>query len=403
MFSHGVENTADRTVIPEDMDRYSKPDLTWRNESTRQPVGASRIVSSERDCRSRETLTGMTMTNLGWAVVGTGVLADVSIAPAIGALAGSHLAAVCSRSLDKAGAFAHKHQAGGAYDDYATMLADPDVDIVYVASPNALHPQQTLDALERGKHVLVEKPMALTEIDATAMVQAASMSGLKLGVGFHLRHKATARAGRDAIAAGRLGDVFYAEMAIGAGKGLYPYDTWRADPTLAGGGSLLHQGTHAVDLAAFLFGQPISEVTALMDAESDEDVFVGSCRLVGGALVNMSSHSKRAGTRPDWTAFGTDGWLDARGGTSPAPGDTVELHTGGEPETLATSALPAYAEELAAFAEAVRDGREPSGNGIDGLQAVLVSDALYRSAKERRTVSVDITATLVADAAADAQ
>lgn len=343
----------------------------------------------------------MTMRDLSWAVVGTGVLVDVSIAPAIRALTGSHLAAVYSRSIDKAGAFADKHGATAAYADYAAMLADPEIDIVYIASPNSMHPQQTLDALGHGKHVLVEKPMALTETDATTMVRAASMNGLKLGVGFHLRHKATARAGRDAIAAGRLGDVFYADMAIGAGKGLYPYDTWRADPALAGGGSLLHQGTHAVDLAAFLFGQPIIEVTALMDSACAEDVFVGSCRLAGGALVNMASHSRRAGTRADWTVFGTDGWLNARGGTSPAPGDTVELHTGGEPEPLATSALSAYAEEVAAFAEAVRGDREPSGNGFDGLQAVVVSEALYRSAKERHAVSVDTPATAVTDVAGD--
>jgi 1,5-anhydro-D-fructose reductase (1,5-anhydro-D-mannitol-forming) len=332
----------------------------------------------------------MTTSQLGWALVGTATLADISIAPAVTAQPHSRLSAVLSRDLDRAQSFAEKHGVAAAYDDYAAMLADPDVDVVYIASPNALHAKQTLAALAAGKHVLVEKPMALTEDDARAMVDAATAAGRALGVGFHLRHKATARAGREAIAAGRLGEVFYAEMSVGAGKGLYPYDTWRADPALAGGGSLLHQGTHAVDLAAFLSGQPIVEVTALMDAPADEEVFVGSCRLADGALVNMSSHSRRPGTRPDWTVYGTDGWLDARGGTSPAPGDSVYLDAGGERKLLASTDTPAYAEEVAAFTAAVAAGTAPSGDGLDGLRAVVVSEALYRSARDRRTVPVDV-------------
>lgn len=326
--------------------------------------------------------------SLGWGFVGIGVLADVSIAPAVTALDGSHLAAVCSRSSERAAAFGDKHGASASYGNYASMLADPAVDIVYIASPNGLHAQQTVAALESGKHVLVEKPMALTTADASAMVKAAATASRQLGVGFHLRHKETARAGRLAISEGRIGNAFYAEMALGAGKGLYPYDTWRADQALAGGGTLLHQGTHAVDLAAFLFDSPVVEVTAMMDAVGTEDVFVGSCRLANGELVNMASHSRRPGTRGDWTVFGATGWLDARGGTTPGAGDMLNLHTD-EVECLATSRTSAYVAEIAAFADAVA-GRAPLiGSGSDGLHVVAVSEALYRAAAERRTVAVE--------------
>lgn len=327
--------------------------------------------------------------SLGWGIVGTGVLADVSIAPALEELEGSHLSAVCSRSLGRASEFVTKHGGGEAYDGYAAMLADDNVDIVYIASPNSLHFEQAMLALECGKHVLVEKPMALSTADGLAMVRAAEAAGVCLGVGFHLRHKASAIAAREAIVDGRIGEVFYAEMAIGAGKGLYPYDTWRADPALAGGGSLLHQGTHAVDLAAYLCGSPIVEVSAMMDAAADEDVFVGSCRLADGTLVQMASHSRRPGTRPDWTVFGAGGWIVARGGTAPTPGDSAELHTDDGASVLGTSSEPAYAAEVAAFADSVRAGRAPSGDGTDGLRVIAVSDALYRAAAERRTVSVE--------------
>ena len=96
-------------------------------------------------------------------------------------------------------------------------------------------------------------------------------------------------AARDAIADGRLGEVFYAEIACGAGKGLYPYDTWRADPALSGGGTFLHQGVHAVDLIAYLCGTQVVEVTCMIDSPTDENVFVGSCRLADGTLANIAS------------------------------------------------------------------------------------------------------------------
>lgn len=327
---------------------------------------------------------------VGWGVIGIGVLTDVSIAPGITADEASRLAAVCSRSLDRAAKFAEKHGAESSYDDYGRMLEDPTVEIVYIATPNGMHAEQTIAALEHGKHVLVEKPLALNLGDARAMVEAAATANLQLGVGFHLRYKATAGAGREAIAAGALGDVFYAEMAVGAGKGLYPYDTWRADSALAGGGSLLHQGIHAVDLAAYLCDQPVVEVNCMLDRPDAEELFVGNLRMADGTLVNVASHSRRAGTRPDWTVFGADGWLDDRGGTSPAPGDVLELHTGDGTSRLATSTATAYAAEVAAFSDAVIRGTQPLATGVDGLRAVAVADALYRSAEERDAVSIEV-------------
>jgi 1,5-anhydro-D-fructose reductase (1,5-anhydro-D-mannitol-forming) len=327
---------------------------------------------------------------VGWGIIGIGKVADIAIAPAIEADEQGTLAAVCSRSLERAKSFADQHGAGAAYDDYSQMLADPAVEIVYIASPNGLHAEQGLTALKAGKHVLVDKPLALTVNEARAMVDAAAEAGVRLGTGFHLRHKATAIAGRNAIATGRLGDVFYAEMSCGAGKGLYPYDTWRADPAMSGGGTLLHQGVHAVDLVAYLCGQPVVEVTAMVDKPEADDVFVGSLRLADGTLANISSHSMRMGTRPDWTVFGTDGWLDARGGTSPAPGDTLDLHADGGPERLAASTAPAYVSEVADFSRAVTTGTEAAATGFDGLRAVAVAEALYQSAADRRSVAIDV-------------
>src|ERR1700754_4525867 len=97
---------------------------------------------------------------IGWGVIGIGKVADIAIAPAINADGQSSLAAVCSRSPDRAEAFAEKHGAASGYDDFEEMLRDPNVDAVYIASPNGMHAEQAMAALRAGKHVLVDKPLA---------------------------------------------------------------------------------------------------------------------------------------------------------------------------------------------------------------------------------------------------
>lgn len=326
----------------------------------------------------------------GWGIIGIGVLADVSIAPAIARQGDCRLVAVASRSPDRAQRFAGRHGALRAYDDLAALLADDAVDVVYIATPNGLHAEHTLAALAAGKHVLVDKPMALTLDDGRAMVAAARAAGRKLGVGFQMRHKQTNLAARDALVEGAIGRPLSFSLAVGAGKQLYPYDTWRADPRLAGGGTLLNQGTHAVDLLQFLAGDPVVEVTALTDADDLENVSAAACRLAGGALATIASHQVLGGTPRDWLAVGDAGWLEGRGATAPAAGDEVVLHPGdGQPISLASSRRSAYDAQIDAFACAVTGSAEVNGDGEDGLRVLAVSEALYRSARTRQTVPVE--------------
>ena len=326
---------------------------------------------------------------VGWGIIGAGKLADIAIAPAIKHHDDSHLVAVCGRDIGRAEEFAERHGGERAYDDYARFLADPGVDVVYIATPNSLHRAQVVAALEAGKHVLVEKPMALSVEDGRVMVEAAAAADRVLGVGLHLRHKAINREAQRLIVGGKLGRVFYAEISVGAGQSVYPYHTWRADASLAGGGTLLHQGTHAVDLLEFLTGRRIVEVACLIDRQP-EDVFVASCRLDDGGLASVSSHHLHGGTRPDWVVLGDAAWLQARGGTSPAVGDELSLHHGGEATSLGSTEVSAYDAEVVAFAAAVQGGPVFDASGTDGLRNIAVFDALYRSARERKTVEVPL-------------
>jgi 1,5-anhydro-D-fructose reductase (1,5-anhydro-D-mannitol-forming) len=209
-----------------------------------------------------------------------------------------------------------------------------------------------------------------------------------LAVGFQLRHKHNNVLARNMIAAGELGELVYADASIGAGQSLYPYDTWRADPALAGGGTLLHQGTHVIDLLGFLTSRRIVRVTA-QTVGSPEDVFVGTCELEGDLLATLSSHHMHAGTRPDWVVAGRDGWMECRGGTFPTRGDTLLLHKDGKVTEVGGSTVSAYAAEVIAFNAAARKEAPVNGTGIDGLTNIAVVAALYEASRSGGTTAVE--------------
>src|ERR1700676_3993983 len=117
---------------------------------------------------------------LGWGIVGPGGIADREMAPAIAADPNSELVAVVARDPDKGRAFAAKHGARSSSTDYAEMLARPDVDVVLVTPPNALHPHQGMAAARAGKHVLCDKPLALTAADGERAIAACADAGVKL-------------------------------------------------------------------------------------------------------------------------------------------------------------------------------------------------------------------------------
>ena len=126
--------------------------------------------------------------SIGWGIVSLGRHATNKMAPAINAASDGKLAAVYSRNMRIAEEFAEHHSAGTAYDTVDALLNDPNVDAVYVSSPNALHHQQTVQAARAGKHVLCEKPMALTVEDCEEMIDVCERARVRLGLCFHARH-----------------------------------------------------------------------------------------------------------------------------------------------------------------------------------------------------------------------
>ena len=255
---------------------------------------------------------------IGWGIVSTGRHPDTKMTPAITAAEGASLAAVMSRDMGRAEAFAQKHGSASAYDDVDALLRDPAVDVVYIASPNALHAEQTVRAAEAGKHVLVEKPMALSVDDAQRMIDACEAVGVRLGVGFHLRAHEGHQCLRTLVADGALGRMSFAHADWCRGvrgqeappprEGL---QAWWDDPSLIGAGAFMATGVHCADLLRYVLNDDVAEISAVSDATPEkplEELVTLSLRFKSGVIATLLAGRRTPDyERNDVTVYGTLG------------------------------------------------------------------------------------------------
>ena len=202
---------------------------------------------------------------IGWGIVGAGLIADGRFAPAINKDPGSELVAVCNRDAGKAAAFAEKHGAQRSYDDPAKLFEDEGVQAVYIATPNYQHCEQVVAAADRGKHVLCEKPMAMSVEEADEMISACRKNEVMLQLAFNMRFHACNREMRSLIGAGRIGRPLFAKAElILTIESLRNPDQWRHDPALPGGGAIMDVGTHFIDILGYVMDARVEEVTATL-------------------------------------------------------------------------------------------------------------------------------------------
>ena len=336
----------------------------------------------------------------GWAIVSTGRHPDHKMAPAINAAEGSEIAAVVSRDRKRAEEFAAKHGARAAFDDFDEMLRNPSVDALYIASPNSLHAEQTVKAAQAGKHVLCEKPMALTVEDCQRMIDACRAADVRLGVGFHLRaHRGHQRL-RELVTNGSLGTIALAQAQFGGGpRGQVkppprpPLQQWWEDPELAGAGAFMGTGVHAVDLLRYALDSEVTEVAALNDATAEEPLehlVTMALRFANGSLGTLVSSRRLPDSRNDIVVYGSLG----RGGVH---GSLLVDYRGrlvvttdalSADEEFGPDPIALYTAQVEAFAEAAQKGSDPLATGEDGLKAAAVTIAMVESARTGRRVTL---------------
>jgi 1,5-anhydro-D-fructose reductase (1,5-anhydro-D-mannitol-forming) len=314
------------------------------------------------------------------------------MAPAIARHPDSRLLGVASSSAARARVFAETHGIERAYESYASLLDDNDIDIVLITTPNGLHAEQVIEAAAAGKHILCDKPLATSVADAQQAVEACRDAGVKLGINFEFRHAQPFIDIRDVIRAGTIGEV--QTVHIESCGGVVPLAGWHTDPDLAWLGVTANTGVHIYDLLRFLLGTEVYELVVMMDvgrraAAEMETTSLALLRLDNGALAHVAASQSSPQPVNDFVIHGSGGRIDSRGLGSLArllrsgtPQVEVRVTTDRGVETRDYDVSDVFERSVAAFAQAVASDSEPSPSGVDGLISVGVLEAVVKSARD---------------------
>ena len=327
----------------------------------------------------------------GVAVVGIGHLALEQIIPGFGSAKRVRLAALVSGHREKALAVAAEHGVPEThvydYKSFDAIKENPDVDIVYIVLPNALHPEFTERAAIAGKHVLCEKPMAADVAGAERMIKACRTAGRKLMIAYRLQYNAVHRALIKTARDRTYGDLRFIEAVNGQNDAAN--GQWRQIKALAGGGSLPDVGLYCLNAFRYITGEEPVEVTGRITQPKDdprfreiEDIATFTLRFPSGVLGSGSSGYSFHESR-QLRCMAADAWF----GIDPAFSyNGLVMHIGkkaGEAtgrEERTWSPKNQFAVEMDAFAEAIAAGREPHTPGEEGLQDMKIMAAIYESA-----------------------
>jgi predicted dehydrogenase len=285
------------------------------------------------------------------------------------------LVAVTNHREESARTFADRYTIPRVTTDWEALAADPDVDAAVVATPNALHAPQTIALLRNGKHVMVEKPMAVSVAECDAMIAASRDGGASLMVAHCWRFRDEVRAMRDRIESGELGDIVRTH-GYGVHAGWGP-SGWFTDPALAGGGALVDMGVHAIDTARFLLGDPVpADVCATIGTRYAEGRYTVDDD--GVLLISWSDgvtsvvesgwwQPHLGGLEADTEVYGTKAY--ARIWPHQPPSADYEH-----------CSQPMYSAQVAEFLDAIGEGRPPRPSGEDGRVVMQVVEEAYVSA-----------------------
>jgi predicted dehydrogenase len=293
-----------------------------------------------------------------------------------------------------------------AYTDLQSILEDPEVQAVYIATPVYLHAEGTLAAARAGKHVLVEKPMGLNVAQAEEMVAACRQAGVLLGSAYMMRFHACHQEAKRLVAEDRIGQPVMGRAQLSCWYPAMP-GAWRQQEELGGGGAFMDMGCHCLDLLEYIMDARVTEVTAMMDTlvqdYSVDDAAVVLARFDNGALGVVDNYF----CIPDDAVenrleiYGSGGCILACGTIgqcsegslalveSPQSEYAAQQERGGTSrETITPDPISIYAAELDHMSECIEKGIVPMISGEEGLWNQRLMAACYESARVGRAVEV---------------
>ncbi len=328
----------------------------------------------------------LAMDELRWGILSTADIGRTKVVPAMQRAARNRIVAVASRDIDKAREYAAALSIPTVHGSYEALLADPEVDAVYIPVPNHLHAEWTMAAARAKKHVLCEKPLAMNAAEAARIVAVCEQEGVLLAEAFMYRLHPSWRKVREIVASRRIGRLIAVESFFGY---------YNDDPTNirnvfeAGGGALYDVGCYCVNLSRLLFdGEPHRVVgSAVRDPEMGVDVLTsGVLEFDTGVATFMCSTRTESDQRVH--IYGTTGRISIGIPFNIPPDRPTEIYVtaGGDPpvapstETITFDTADPYTVQAEVFAAAVLDGTALPFEPSDAINNMRVIDLLFETA-----------------------
>ena len=317
-----------------------------------------------------------------WGILGCGDVVRKRVAKAIQDDPNSELLSVCRRDPDKLKQFAQDFEINHAYTLDEDLIADPNIDAVYISTPVDLHLPQTIACAEAGKHVLVEKPMAMSVAECDQMIDACRENNVKLGVAYYRRFYPVVDRIKELIESGEIGKVLSVSAVTATAFAMSPGDDgyWRVLPDQGGGGALMDIGSHRINLFLDLFGavDKVRAVCGTVAADYDADDCAGVLmQFTSGIQGHVHCYFGVTFDPDEFSVVGTKGRLMTRtlnGGSlyiETVDGVAEEPHP---PNPNFNSPL------IADFVAAIAEDREPLVSGDEGRKTNAILELAYRDA-----------------------
>lgn len=340
------------------------------------------------------------MNKIKWGVIGAGGIADRRTIPGMMLAENAELVAVMEVNMDLAEKIRSKYNAKKAYDNEDALLADPEVEAVYIASPVSSHKEQAMKAARAGKHILIEKPLALSVKDGEEVLELCRECGVKIAAGFMMRFHPYHQKLREMIRNGAIGRV----VSCGAQFTCWYPDmenAWRQNKALSGGGALMDMGVHCIDLIQYITGGKAVKVAALNGTQTFkyevEDSSSVLFALDNGAFCHVDSNFNIPDAAAKWRMefYGTRGRIIAdetigqvEGGKLDVviTGDRMNYDAQQERGTAASEDIQVefgnmYTREIESFGISLITGKALDVPAEDALQVQRIIEAAYESSQ----------------------
>jgi 1,5-anhydro-D-fructose reductase (1,5-anhydro-D-mannitol-forming) len=326
-----------------------------------------------------------------WGLIGASTIAKEWVIDAIRATGGD-VVCVMSTSAERGKAYADEQGISVSVTSLDDLLNDPSIDAVYISTTNDLHRDQAVAAAKAGKHILCEKPLAISLDDAISMVQAAKDAGVVIATNHHLRNAATHVKMREMIKAGRIGTPLSARV-FHAGYLPQHLQGWRLDKPEAGGGAILDLTVHDTDTLRFVLdSDPVEAIafsqTGGMSKSGLEDAVMGVLRFNNGVIAQFHDGFTTKYAESGLEVHGTDGSLIGRNVMSQRPVGSVTLRDANGEQELPLDHRNLYEAVISAFNAAVADGGQPSATGDDGIWSLATGLAVVEAARTGGAIKI---------------